>query len=301
MSAINGIGNTSLKELTALVGAENCVARVFAKVESENLGGSIKDRVAFAIIDDAEKSGRLKKGGVIIEATSGNTGIGLALAAKLRGYQAVIVMPDSMSVERREMICSYGGEVVLTDGKKGMQAAVDKANDLLAKTPNAILADQFNNPVCWRAHYDTTAREIWAQTDKKADIFVACVGTGGTLTGVGKYLKEQNPACQVVAVEPASSPLLSQGRAGAHRIQGIGANFVPAVLDRTVYDEVLTVTDEEAFAMKERLLEEENLFVGISSGAAVVGALRLAKRPENAGKNIVTVLPDHGNRYARTK
>lgn len=297
MSAINGIGNTSLKELTALVGAENCVARVFAKVESENLGGSIKDRVAFAIIDDAEKSGRLKKGGTVIEATSGNTGIGLALAAKLRGYQAVIVMPDSMSVERREMIRSYGGEVVLTDGKKGMQAAVDKANELLAKTPNAILADQFNNPVCWRAHYDTTAREIWAQTDKKADIFVACVGTGGTLTGVGKYLKEQNPACQVVAVEPASSPLLSQGRAGAHRIQGIGANFVPAVLDRMVYDEVLTVADEEAFAMKERLLEEENLFVGISSGAAVVGALRLAKRPENTGKNIVTVLPDHGNRY----
>lgn len=299
MSAMNGVGNTSLKELTALAGAENCFARVFAKNESENLGGSIKDRVAFAILDDAEKCGRLKKGGTIIEATSGNTGIGLAVAAKLRGYKAVIVMPDTMSVERREMIASYGGEVVLTDGKKGMQAAVDKANELLAVTPNAILADQFNNPVCRQAHYDTTAPEIWAQTGGKADIFVACVGTGGTLTGVGRYLKEKNPNCQVVAVEPAASPLLSQGWAGAHRIQGIGANFVPAVLDRTVYDEVLTVTDEEAFAMKDRLLKEENLFVGISSGAAVVGALRLAKRPENKGKNIVTILPDHGNRYGK--
>ena len=299
MSEIKGIGNTKLQELTALLGAENCVARVFAKVESENLGGSIKDRVAFAIIDDAEQNGRLKKGGVIIEATSGNTGIGLALAAQMRGYKAIIVMPDTMSVERRAMIRAYGGEVVLTDGKKGMQGAVDKANELLAKTPNAILADQFNNPVCQQAHYQTTAPEIWAQTDGKTDIFVACVGTGGTLTGVGKYLKERNPACKVVAVEPASSPLLSQGRAGAHTIQGIGANFVPTVLDRTIYDEVLTVTDEEAFAMKARLLEEENLFVGISSGAAVVAALRLAKRPENAGKNIVTVLPDHGNRYGK--
>ncbi len=299
MSAINGIGNTSLKELTVLTAAENCAARVFAKVESENIGGSIKNRVAFAIIDDAEKSGRLKKGGVIIEATSGNTGIGLALAAKMRGYRAVIVMPDTMSVERREMITAFGGEVTLTDGRKGMQAAVDKANDLLAKTPNAILADQFNNPVCWRAHYDTTAPEIWAQTDGKVDIFVACVGTGGTLTGVGKYLKEKNPACRVVAVEPASSPLLSQGRAGAHAIQGIGANFVPNVLDRTVYDEVLTVTDEEAFLMKTRLFAEENLFVGISSGAAAHAALRLAKLPENMGKTIVTVLPDHGNRYGK--
>ena len=194
---------------------------------------------------------------------------------------------------------SYGGEVVLTDGKKGMQGAVDKANELLATTPNSILADQFNNPVCFQVHYDTTAPEIWAQTDGKTDIFVACVGTGGTLTGVGKYLKEKNPACKVVAVEPTASPLLSQGRAGAHRIQGIGANFVPAVLDRTVYDEILTVTDEEAFAMKKRLLTEENLFVGISSGAAVVAALRLAQRKENAGKNIVTVLPDDGNRYGK--
>ena len=299
MSEMKGIGNTSLKELKVLAGAENCVARVFAKVESENLGGSIKDRVAFAIIAAAEKSGRLQKGGTIVEATSGNTGIGLALAARICGYKAVIVMPDSMSVERREMIKSYGGEVVLTDGKKGMQGAVDKANELLATTPNSILADQFNNPVCFQVHYDTTAPEIWAQTDGKTDIFVACVGTGGTLTGVGKYLKEKNPACKVVAVEPTASPLLSQGRAGAHRIQGIGANFVPAVLDRTVYDEILTVTDEEAFAMKKRLLTEENLFVGISSGAAVVAALRLAQRKENAGKNIVTVLPDDGNRYGK--
>ena len=296
---MNGIGNTNLKELTALTGVENCVARVFAKVESENLGGSIKDRVAFAIIDDAEKSGRLKKGGVIIEATSGNTGIGLALAAKMRGYRAVIVMPDTMSIERREMIKAYGGEVLLTDGKKGMQAAVERANELLKATSNAILADQFNNPVCWQAHYQTTAPEIWAQTGGKVDIFVACVGTGGTLTGVGKYLKEKNPTCRVVAVEPASSPLLSQDRAGAHRIQGIGANFVPSVLDRTVYDEVLTATDDEAFLMKDRLFKEENLFVGISSGAAVAAALRLAKRPENAGKNILTILPDHGNRYMK--
>lgn len=296
---MNGIGNTNLKELTALTGVENCVARVFAKVESENLGGSIKDRVAFAIIDDAEKRGRLKKGGVIIEATSGNTGIGLALAAKMRGYRAVIVMPDTMSIERREMIKAYGGEVLLTDGKKGMQAAVERANELLKATSNAILADQFNNPVCWQAHYQTTAPEIWAQTGGKVDIFVACVGTGGTLTGVGKYLKEKNPTCRVVAVEPASSPLLSQDRAGAHRIQGIGANFVPSVLDRTVYDEVLTATDDEAFLMKERLFKEENLFVGISSGAAVAAALRLAKRPENAGKNILTILPDHGNRYMK--
>ncbi len=296
---MNGIGNTNLKELTALTGVENCVARVFAKVESENLGGSIKDRVAFAIIDDAEKSGRLKKGGVIIEATSGNTGIGLALAAKMRGYRAVIVMPDTMSIERREMIKAYGGEVLLTDGKKGMQAAVERANELLKATSNAILADQFNNPVCWQAHYQTTAPEIWAQTGGKVDIFVACVGTGGTLTGVGKYLKEKNPTCRVVAVEPASSPLLSQDRAGAHKIQGIGANFVPSVLDRTVYDEVLTATDDEAFLMKDRLFKEENLFVGISSGAAVAAALRLAKRPENAGKNILTILPDHGNRYMK--
>lgn len=299
MSKVTGVGNTSLQALTALTGAENCVARVLAKIEKENLGGSIKDRVAFAILDDAEKRGLLQKGGTVIEATSGNTGIGLALAAKLRGYKAVIVMPDTMSVERREMIKAYGGEILLTDGKKGMQASVDKANELLATTPNAILADQFNNPVCWQAHYDTTAPEIWAQTDGKVDIFVACVGTGGTLTGVGKYLKEKNPDCKVVAVEPTASPLLSKGRAGAHKIQGIGANFVPTVLDRTVYDEVLTVTDEEAFAMKDRLFAEENLYVGISSGAAVAAALRLAKRPENAGKNIVTVLPDDGNRYEK--
>lgn len=299
MSKITGIGNTSLQELTALTGAENCVARVFAKIEKENPGGSIKDRVAFAILDDAERSGRLQKGGTVIEATSGNTGIGLALAAKVRGYKAVIVMPDTMSVERREMIKAYGGEVLLTDGKQGMQASVDKANELLATTPNAILANQFNNPVCWQVHYDTTASEIWKQTKGNVDIFVACVGTGGTLTGIGKYLKEKNASCKVVAVEPAASPLLSKGWAGGHKIQGIGANFVPTVLDTTVYDEVLTVTDEDAFMMKDRLLQQENLFVGISSGAAVAAALRLAKRPENAGKNIVTVLPDDGNRYGK--
>lgn len=296
---IKGVGDTKLQRLAVLESTENCVARLFAKVESENLGGSIKDRVAFAIIEDAEKSGRLQKGGVIIEATSGNTGIGLALAAKMRGYRAVIVMPDTMSVERREMIASFGGEVVLTDGRKGMQAAVEKANELLAATPNSILADQFNNPVCWQAHYDTTGPEIWRQTDGNVDIFVACVGTGGTLTGIGKYLKEKNPGCKVVAVEPSASPLLSQGLAGSHKIQGIGANFIPSVLDRSIYDEVLTVADEDAFAMKERLQESEKLFVGISSGAAVVAALQVASRMENAGKTIVTVLPDHGNRYGK--
>lgn len=297
MSEIKGIGNTPLRELSALTKAEDCVARVFAKIEKENLGGSIKDRVAVAIIEDAEKSGRLKAGGTVIEATSGNTGIGLALAAKLRGYKAVIVMPDSMSAERRQMITAHGGEVVLTDGKKGMQGAVERANALLAQTENAVLADQFNNPVCASAHYQTTAPEIWAQTNGKVDIFVACVGTGGTLTGVGRYLKEKNAAIKVVAVEPAASPLLSQGRAGTHKIQGIGANFLPSVLDRMVYDEVMTVTDEESFAMTKRLFAEENLFVGISSGAAVAAALRLAKMPEYAGKRIVTVLPDDGNRY----
>ncbi|MBR4942501.1 MAG: cysteine synthase A [Clostridia bacterium] len=287
------IGNTPLKRLET---AEK-YAHVYTKLECENAGGSIKDRVAFAILDDAEKRGVLKKGGLVVEATSGNTGIGLALACKERGYRAVIVMPDSMSVERRRLIASYGAEVLLTDGKKGMQGAVEKAKELVESEPNSLLADQFNNPVCAQAHYDSTGVEIWEQTGGKVDIFVACVGTGGTLTGVGRYLKEKNPKIKVVAVEPANSPLLSKGYAGSHSIQGIGANFIPSVLDRNIYDEVLTVTDEEAISTAKALKEREGVWVGISSGAAYVAAKRLSERIENEGKTVVTVFPDHGNRY----
>lgn len=298
MSALKEIGNTPLVRLEKTDAGLN--ARIFAKIEGVNPAGSIKDRVAFAIIEDAEKNGRLQAGGTVIEATSGNTGIGLAYVCKQKGYRAVIVMPDNMSVERRKMIADYGAQVVLTDGKKGMSAAVEKALEILRDTPNAILADQFNNPICAEVHYQTTGAEIWKQTEEKADIFVACVGTGGTLTGVGRYLKEQNPEVRVVAVEPAASPLLSQGKAGAHSIQGIGANFIPVVLDRSVYDEVLTVTDGEAFETARWLRKTEGLSVGISSGAAVVAAKKLAMREENRGKTIVTILPDEGSRYAST-
>ncbi len=290
----NAIGNTPLRELKTF----SARAKILAKCENENAGGSIKDRVAQAIIDDAEGRGKLQKGGVIIEATSGNTGIGLALVGRERGYETIIVMPDTMSVERRQMIANAGGRVELTDGKAGMQGAVERANALLGKLENAVLADQFNNRVCADVHYQKTGVEIWEQAQGKVDIFVACVGTGGTLSGVGKYLKERNPKIQVVAVEPSSSPLLSQGRAGAHAIQGIGANFIPAVLDRSIYDEVVTVTDEEAFDFARRLQKEEGLFVGISSGAAVAASWKVANRPENEGKTVVTVLPDCGDRYA---
>ena len=293
---MKAVGNTPLVRLDKING--DAFATVYAKVEGENPAGSIKDRVAFAILDDAEKSGRLQSGGTVIEATSGNTGIGLAYACRQRGYRAVIVMPDSMSVERRQLIAGYGAEVVLTDGKKGMSAAVERAQEILRDTPNAILADQFNNPVCAEIHYRTTGVEIWAQTQGKVDIFVACVGTGGTLTGVGRYLKAQNPNVKVVAVEPSASPLLSKGWAGAHAIQGIGANFIPKVLDRSVYDEVLTVEDSAAIAMAKRLYQEEGLFVGISSGAAAAAAYEVAMRAENAGKTVVTVFPDEGGRYA---
>ena len=292
------VGNTRLVRLSQIEKRYGLQAALYAKLESENEGGSIKDRVAIAIIDQAEKEGRLQKGGVIVEATSGNTGVGLALVGKARGYKTLIVMPDSMSVERRQLIQSYGGEIVLTDGKNGMQGAVERAQEIVQNTPNSLLADQFNNPACVLAHYQTTGPEIWSQTEQKTDIFVAAVGTGGTLTGIGKFLKEQNANIRVVAVEPEKSPLLSQGRAAAHAIQGIGANFVPAVLDKTVYDEVLTVADEEAFATARLLRKAENLFVGISSGANVAAAVLLAKRAENKGKNIVTILPDDGGRYA---
>lgn len=294
---MKGIGNTPLAELKNTKEKYGLTARIFAKLEKENEGGSIKDRVALAIIEDAEKRGLLTTGGTVVEATSGNTGIGLALVCRARGYRAVIVMPDSMSVERQNMMKEYGAELVLTDGRLGMQAAVKKAEEIVKNTPNSVLADQFNNPVCAKAHYDTTGVEIWRQTQGNVDIFVACIGTGGTLTGVARYLKEKNPNVKIVGVEPASSPLLTKGVAGAHKIQGIGANFIPAVLDRTVYDEILTVTDEDAFALARDLKTDENLSVGISSGAVLAAAICLAKRAENEGKNIVTVFPDDGNRY----
>lgn len=291
------IGNTPLVRLREIEKKYALSAALYAKVENQNSGGSIKDRVAVAILDKAEEDGRLQNGGTVVEATSGNTGIGLALVAKMRGYKTIIVMPDTMSQERRDMIKKYGGEIELTDGKKGMQGAVERAQEIVHTTPNSILADQFNNPACVTAHYEGTGKEIWSQTEGKTDIFVAAVGTGGTLTGVGKYLKEQNPSIQVVAIEPENSPLLSQGKAGAHAIQGIGANFIPAVLDQSIYDEVLTVTEGEAFAMAKLLRNQENLFVGISSGANVAAAVKIAQRAENVGKNIVTVLPDDGDRY----
>lgn len=294
------IGNTPLLRLKQTETLQNASAAIYAKAEFFNPAGSIKDRVAKAIVDEAEKSGRLKKGGTIIEATSGNTGIGLALIAATRGYKAVIVMPETMSKERRKLIKAYGAEIVLTAGEKGMQGAVEKAEEILKNTPNAIIAGQFENPANPKAHYQTTAPEIYETLQGNVDIFVAGVGTGGTLTGVGKYLKERKQNVQVVAIEPASSPLLSQGKAGAHGIQGIGANFVPNILDKTLYDEVLTITDEEAYEAARTLCETEGLFVGISAGANVAAAIQLAKRPENAGKNIVTVLPDGGGRYLST-
>lgn len=294
---MKGIGNTPLAELKNTEEKYGLTARIFAKLEKENEGGSIKDRVALAILEDAEKRGLLTAGGTVVEATSGNTGIGLALVCRARGYRAVIVMPDSMSVERQNMMKEYGAQLVLTDGKLGMQAAVEKAEEIVKNTPNSLLADQFNNPVCAKAHYDTTGVEIWQQTQGNVDIFVACIGTGGTLTGVARYLKEKNSNVKIVGVEPAASPLLTKGVAGAHKIQGIGANFIPTVLDRTVYDEILTVTDEDAFAFARALKTDENLSVGISSGAALAAVICLAKRAENEGKNIVTVFPDDGNRY----
>ncbi|MBQ7923788.1 MAG: cysteine synthase A [Clostridia bacterium] len=295
------IGNTPLLRLAKLKSAYGFSADIYAKLEYLNAGGSIKDRVAKAMIDDAEKSGRLQAGGTVIEPTSGNTGVGLALVAAARGYQSVIVMPDTMSVERQKLIKAYGAKVVLTDGKKGMQGAVERAEEILKNTPNAIIAGQFDNPANPQAHYDTTASEIYEAMNGSVDIFVAGVGTGGTLTGVGKYLKERNPNVRIVAVEPFASPLLSKGVAGAHGLQGIGANFIPKVLDRSVYDEVLTVTEEDAYAQTRALSAMEGAFAGISSGANVAAAIALAKRAENKGKKIVTVLPDSGDRYLSTK
>ena len=287
------IGGTPLIRLSRFAPG----ASILAKLERQNPAGSAKDRVALSMLRTAEAEGRLKKGGVVIEPTSGNTGIGLAALAAALGYKAVIVMPDSMSPERVKLIAAYGAEVVLTPGAEGMSGAVAKAEEISARSPGSIVAGQFSNPANPRAHYETTGPEIWRDTDGRVAAFVCGVGTGGTITGVGRYLKEQDPAVRVIAMEPASSPLLSEGRAGAHAIQGIGANFVPEALDTSVYDEVVTVTDEDALAAMRELARTEGLLCGVSSGAAAFAAREIAKRPEFAGKNVVCLLPDTGERY----
>ena len=299
-SADQLIGHTPLLELTHIEAAEGLQAKILAKLEYFNPAGSVKDRIAKAMIDDAEAKGVLKPGSVIIEPTSGNTGIGLASVAAARGYRIIIVMPETMSVERRQLMTAYGAELVLTDGAKGMKGAIAKADELAKEIPNAFVPGQFVNPANPAAHKATTGPEIWEDTDGKVDIFVAGVGTGGTVTGVGDYLKSQNPNVKVVAVEPATSPVLSKGVAGAHKIQGIGAGFVPDVLDTRIYDEVIPVANEDAFTTGKLVGHKEGVLVGISSGAAVWAAIELAKRPENAGKTIVALLPDTGDRYLST-
>ena len=295
------IGNTPLLELTNIEKEEGLGARIFAKLEYLNPAGSAKDRIGKAMIDDAEASGKLKPGSVIIEPTSGNTGIGLACVGGVRGYRVIIVMPDTMSMERRLLMKAYGAELVLTEGAKGMKGAIEKAEELAAEIPGSFIPGQFDNPANPAAHKATTGPEIWRDLDGKVDVFVAGVGTGGTLTGTGAYLKEQNPDVKIVAVEPADSPLLGGGKAGAHELQGIGANFIPAVLDTKIYDEVIAVTSEDAFAAGRQLGRREGILVGISSGAAAWAALQLAKRPENQGKNIVVLLPDTGDRYLSSR
>ena len=294
------IGSTPLLKLNRFAAVENLGAEVYAKLEYFTPAGSVKDRIAKAMIDDAEASGKLKPGSVIIEPTSGNTGIGLASVAAARGYRIIIVMPETMSVERRQLMKAYGAELVLTEGAKGMKGAIAKAQELAAQTPDSFIPGQFTNPANPSAHRATTGPEIWNDTDGTVDIFVAGVGTGGTLTGVGEYLKSQNPNVKVVAVEPAGSPVLSKGVAGAHKIQGIGAGFVPDTLNTKIYDEIITVENEDAFATGRELARKEGLLVGISSGAAVWAAARLAKRPENQGKRIIVLLPDTGDRYLST-
>lgn len=294
------VGNTPLLELSHIEKEYDLQAKVLAKLEYFNPAGSVKDRVAREIIDDAESKNLLKDGATIIEATSGNTGIGLACVGCARGYKVVIVMPETMSVERRKLMLAYGASLVLTDGAKGMKGAIDKANELHEQIEGSILAGQFVNSANPKAHYETTAPEIWRDTDGNVDVFIAGVGTGGTITGVGRYLKEKNPNVKIVAVEPFSSPVLSKGVSGAHKIQGIGAGFVPKVLDTSVYDEVIAVKDEDAFETAREVGKKEGVLVGISSGAALFGALQVAKRPEYAGKNIVVLLPDTGDRYLST-
>ena len=299
-SADELIGSTPLLEVKNIEREEGLKARILVKLEYFNPAGSVKDRVAKAMIDDAEEKGLLKPGSVIIEPTSGNTGIGLASVAAARGYRIIIVMPETMSVERRQLMKAYGAELVLSEGSNGMKGAIAKADELAKEIPGAFIPGQFVNPANPAAHYAATGPEIWADTDGQVDIFVAGVGTGGTITGVGKYLKEQNPAVKVVAVEPASSPVLSEGRSGAHMIQGIGAGFVPEVLDTGVYDEIVPVANEDALSTGRRMGRSEGVLVGISSGAALWAAVELAKRPENAGKTIVALLPDTGDRYLST-
>ena len=299
-SADQLIGRTPLLELTHIEKKFGLNARILAKLEYFNPGGSVKDRVALAMIDDAEAKGALKPGSVIIEPTSGNTGIGLASVAAARGYRIIIVMPETMSVERRQLMKAYGAELVLTEGAKGMTGAIAKAEELAKEIPGSFVPGQFVYPANPKAHFETTGPEIWADTDGQVDYFVAGVGTGGTVTGVGRYLKSQNAAVKVVAVEPKSSAVLSTGGAGAHKIQGIGAGFVPEVLDTAVYDEIIAVADEDAFRLGRELGRSEGVLVGISSGAALWAAIELAKRPENAGKTIVALLPDTGDRYLST-
>lgn len=294
------VGGTPLLEVTNIEKDQGLEARVLVKLEYLNPAGSVKDRVALSMIEDAERTGKLKPDSVIIEPTSGNTGIGLAAVAAARGYRTVIVMPDSMSVERRRLMSALGAELVLTEGARGMKGAIEKANELAEQTPGAFIPGQFENPANVRAHYETTGPEIWNDTDGKVDIFVAGVGTGGTVTGVGKYLKEQDPAVRVVAVEPADSPVLSGGAPGPHKIQGIGAGFIPKILDTGIYDEIIKVTTDEAFAAGRLLGRSEGVLVGISSGAALHAALTLARRPENRQKTIVALLPDTGDRYLST-
>ena len=299
-SADQLIGHTPLLELTHIEKDAGLSAKLLAKLEYFNPAGSVKDRIAKAMIDDAEASGKLKPGSVIIEPTSGNTGIGLAAVAAAKGYRIIIVMPETMSVERRQLMKAYGAELVLSEGAKGMKGAIAKADELAKEIPNSFIPGQFVNPANPKAHIATTGPEIWDDTDGKVDIFVAGVGTGGTITGVGEYLKSQNPNVKVVAVEPATSPVLSKGTVGAHKIQGIGAGFVPDVLDTKVYDEIIPVANEDAFAAGKEVGRSEGVLVGISAGAALWAAIELAKRPENKGKTIVALLPDTGDRYLST-
>ena len=294
------IGRTPLLELSNLAKKLELNATLLAKVEALNPGGSAKDRVAKRMVEDAEKAGILKAGATIIEPTSGNTGIGLAVMAAARGYRAIIVMPDSMSMERRLLMTAFGAELVLTEGAKGMTGAIEKAEELAKEIPNSFIPGQFDNPSNPAAHYETTGPEIWEDTEGKVDIFVAGIGTGGTITGTGRYLKEQNPDVKIIGVEPASSPLLTKGEAGPHGLQGIGANFVPSILDTEIYDEVITVTEEEAYEAGRSIARTEGLLAGISAGAALHAAVEVAKRPENAGKTIVVLLPDTGDRYLST-